>query len=609
MTPPSPDRPPRPLLASRYSVALLTLVGLLVAVTYGIVRTGSAGPPAARSGTTIGADSLPAVDESSLSNAQALVRLPTTSDERPFAEDALRIADKEMDLAFANAVRRLALHPPAMTPAVQAIANRLHQGQDELVTDQEQVAALVADSARATVLEAGTVADRLNLARAHLELVQDEVDDASQDLIRSGGNPKGRMQAMLDEHAARSRSSDSTHVNLMVAVPPRGLVRHLRQWGTLQQKIAQLADARDAAASAAVTFEERHAAVDAGRATHGDSAGATTTHRAAVAQLLDVQREALAQKSRGTLDQHVDDQHHLVEVYQRWSAVVRGQQRAEINGMLRGLAGILGIVLLLLLLDRWLERRLARMSLEQRRTQTAYMVVRVSLQVVAVASILLVAFGTPDNLGTFLGLAGAGLTVALKDFLLGFLGWFVLMGRDGIGIGDLVEINGVTGEVLEVGIFHTVLLETGNWVESGHLTGRRVTFSNSFAIERHYFNFSTSGRWLWDEVRFVVPTGKDVTGIVGALQREVEALTAGTTARMQQEITSSRRAARLTAFTAAPSLYVKPIVGGVEVTVRYLTHVHERAERRARLYEIVIELLGDRPETTPAIAAGAGTAE
>jgi hypothetical protein len=75
---------------------------------------------------------------------------------------------------------------------------------------------------------------------------------------------------------------------------------------------------------------------------------------------------------------------------------------------------------------------------------------------------------------------------------------------------------------------------------------------------------------------------------------------------MQQEITSSRRAARLTAFTAAPSLYVKPIVGGVEVTVRYLTHVHERAERRARLYEIVIELLGDRPEATPAIAAGVG---
>ena len=43
-------------------------------------------------------------------------------------------------------------------------------------------------------------------------------------------------------------------------------------------------------------------------------------------------------------------------------------------------------------------------------------------------------------------------------------------------------------------MFHTVLMETGNWSDAGHPTGRRVTFTNSFAIEGHYFNFSTSGR-------------------------------------------------------------------------------------------------------------------
>jgi small-conductance mechanosensitive channel len=43
-----------------------------------------------------------------------------------------------------------------------------------------------------------------------------------------------------------------------------------------------------------------------------------------------------------------------------------------------------------------------------------------------------------------------------------FFGWFVLMGKNGIRIGDWVEINGVTGEVIEFGMFHAVLLETGN---------------------------------------------------------------------------------------------------------------------------------------------------
>src|SRR5207253_637612 len=80
---------------------------------------------------------------------------------------------------------------------------------------------------------------------------------------------------------------------------------------------------------------------------------------------------------------------------------------------------------------------------------------RVSVQVIAVLLILLVIFGPPSQLGTFLGLAGAGLTVALKDFIVSFLGWFVLMGRNGIRLGDWVEINGVTGEVVEIGLFHT----------------------------------------------------------------------------------------------------------------------------------------------------------
>ena len=121
---------------------------------------------------------------------------------------------------------------------------------------------------------------------------------------------------------------------------------------------------------------------------------------------------------------------------------------------------------------------------------------------------------TRPQVGTILGLAGAGLTVALKDFIVGFLGWFVLMGKNGIRLGDWVEINGVTGEVVELGMFRTVLLEIGNWTDSGHPTGRRVTFTNSFAIEGHYFNFSTSGQWLWDELQVILPSGQDPYPIV-----------------------------------------------------------------------------------------------
>src|SRR5919197_5435275 len=115
-------------------------------------------------------------------------------------------------------------------------------------------------------------------------------------------------------------------------------------------------------------------------------------------------------------------------------------------------------------------------------------VARFAVQVVALGLILLVIFGAPNQASTLLGLAGAGLTVALKDFIVAFFGWFILMGRNGIRVGDWVEIKGVGGEVAEIGLLHTVLLETGSWSDAGHPTGRRVSFVNSFAIEAHYFN-------------------------------------------------------------------------------------------------------------------------
>jgi len=206
--------------------------------------------------------------------------------------------------------------------------------------------------------------------------------------------------------------------------------------------------------------------------------------------------------------------------------------------------------------------------------------------------ILLVIFGPPGQLGTFLGLAGAGLTVALKDFIVGFLGWFTLMGKNGIRLGDWVEINGVTGEVVELGIFRTVLLETGNWTASGHPTGRRVTFANSYAIEGHYFNFSTSGQWLWDELQVVLPPGQDPYALVDALKKKVLEATAETAKQADQEWRSAASARDLRALPAAPAINLKPVVGGVEITVRYITRANERYQLRAKLYQAAVEMLG-----------------
>jgi hypothetical protein len=582
------------------NIALVVLAVALAAVGYGVYKTEAPKTSRVRStGRRNPADRPIVVDQTSLITAEGLVRLPTTPDERSFAQDALRLADQEMDLAFAQAVRSIASQPRVNTPEVQDLEKRLQSAQRSLATDQAREKELTAALASATPATSQSISDHLDLAKAQVVLDQDEIDDSSQDLQRAGGDPQGRMQAMMEEHDAASKSSDSVRVNIVRSVETHGLIEHLRALQASYDKESQLKDARNISDSLATAFKQRHDRLEARAATLRDSANAGTGSDSTASLLATAQRRAQSEKQRATLDQRVDIQHRLSDVYSNWLTVMASHERVSINRSLKSIALILIIILVAMLIARLIERPLdARAAADRRRTQTAHMIVRVTLQVGAVLLILLVVFGPPNNLGTFLGLAGAGLTVALKDFIVGFLGWFVLMGKNGIRIGDLVEVNGITGEVVELGLFYTVLLETGDWSDSGRPTGRRVTFTNGFAIEGHYFNFSTSGRWLWDDVRIVVPESRDPYPIVEAIQKEVEEQTADSSREAEAQWRAARRSPHTDALPVAPSITLMPVSGGTEIVARYITHIAQREELRAQLYHTAVSMLGAKVPAT-----------
>ena len=282
----------------------------------------------------------------------------------------------------------------------------------------------------------------------------------------------------------------------------------------------------------------------------------------------------------------------LSGVYAQWLQLLTDRQWAVFHRATIGVLLVLAIALLGVFFSSWMNSLVSRLSMDRRQIQSLQTVTRVFVQVVALLFLLLVIFGPPGQVGTFVGLATAGLTVALKDFIVGFIGWFVLMGKNGIRLGDWVEINGVTGEVVEIGPFHTVLLETGNWTDSGHPTGRRVTFTNSFAIEGHYFNFSTTGQWLWDELTVVLPSGKDTYSIVDAIRKRVEEDTRESGQQAEQEWRHATNSHEMSGFSAAPAVSIKPVLGGVEVAIRYITRAHERYVLRTKLNQAAVELLG-----------------
>src|SRR5712671_1068685 len=592
-------------MKSRQRSSALILILLLAATVYVLIRTGTSTPNSIAPTTTTVANPAEAeiVDQRPLQTAQQFAKMPTASEEKPFAEGALELADKEMDLAFAAAVLDTQEHPPVLSAEAKAIQARLQKAEDALDSSRKRVDAITAAEAKASGSKKDALDDQLDLAKAQLELDQDEVDEAKQDLTHAGGDPQGRIQAMLEQHEAASHSSDSTLINVSEPAGARGLIDQFQQWLAWHQKQLLLWRAKLDAESVAVSLALKHTALEKQINEQRGSSSQTSpvaqqrtgnSREESAAIVKNTMRRAADQKALTILDKRIGNEKQLADTYGKWISVVAAKQRAVLHRGMIGVAVILGILLVGLFFNGWLEHLLGKTSLDRRQVETLRTVTRVSLQVVAVLFILLVIFGPPGQLGTFLGLAGAGLTVALKDFIVAFIGWLVLMGKDVIRIGDWVEINGVTGEVVQLGMFHTVLLETGNWTDSGHPTGRRVTFTNTFAVEGHYFNFSTSGQWMWDELQVVLPSGQNPYPIVEAIQKTVLDATGESASQAEKEWQHAAHSRSMSALSAAPAINIRPVIGGVEIAVRYITRANERYQLRSKLYQAAMSLISKK---------------
>src|SRR5260370_24365140 len=188
--------------------------------------------------------------------------MATRAEEQPFAEEALRLGDQEMALAFAAGVREAQMNPPVLSARAKEIQAHLRKFEDALDADKKRVDDLTAAQAKAGGSRKDALDDQLDVAKAQLELDQDEADEAKQDLLRAGGDPQGRIQSMVDEHEAASHSSDATHVSLSAPVEPRGLIHLFQQWSGLHQKQLQLCRANHDATKSAAALSPKHAALE-----------------------------------------------------------------------------------------------------------------------------------------------------------------------------------------------------------------------------------------------------------------------------------------------------------------------------------------------------------
>src|SRR2546429_5439630 len=144
----------------------------------------------------------------------------------------------------------------------------------------------------------------------------------------------------------------------------------------------------------------------------------------------------LDEKNLADLGKRIHDEQKRNDIYARWIGLVDIRQRAALHNMIEVLLWILLVALMVYLANRVIERFTRDLKTENKRAETLRAVLKFSAQAVGAIAILLLIFGLPNQTTTILGLAGAGLTVAMEGFIMAVPGWVLLMGGHGIRGGD-----------------------------------------------------------------------------------------------------------------------------------------------------------------------------
>ena len=531
-----------------------------------------------------------AIDRRLLDTARQVSALAETPREQELAREGVRLADHELDQAFASAVREAAAAKPANNAALQPIRARIADAGKRIAADDQRIAKLT---------KAGDQDGQLDVAQAQRALDQDELEDAQQDLIRQGGDERTRLERARQEHSEAQKAPAQTGKAAPI-VEGGTLAAHVEAWLTLGDREGQITAARQQAMAKAASLEREHNSLEAllnqkapPAATPVSDDDASQDEEDSATMLARLRQLSDQRKTLTELDHRIQDCQQLGEQYRSWAVLLDVRRSGALHRALRSLALIFGVLLLAAMADAGVRRRFAAQH-DRRRGHQHRFLARLMLRLIGAVIVLLIIFGPPSQTPTIIGLATAGLTVVLKDFVVAFIGWFVLMGRNGVRVGDWVEINGVGGEVIEVGLFKTVLLEMGNWSNTGHPTGRRVSFMNGYAIEGHYFNFSTAGQWLWDELQVTVPPGGDPYEVARQIRETVERETEADAQLAEQDWERITKQYGTQAFSARPAVDLRPGITGLDVHVRYITRGPQRYEVKSRLFREIVGLLHGR---------------
>jgi small-conductance mechanosensitive channel len=326
-------------------------------------------------------------------------------------------------------------------------------------------------------------------------------------------------------------------------------------------------------------------------AAQADSADSTTLNG------LHDELDALAEqfKQASALLIPVSRESTLLGQFRRNLSNWRDSIKTQYRDALKSLAIRVGMLLILLALlfgaaELW-RRMVLRYIQDSRRRYQLLLLRRIALWALVVVVIGIAFASELGSIVTFAGLITAGIAVAMQSVLVSIVGYFFLIGKYGIRVGDRVQIGEVAGEVIDLGLVRMYLMELGGKGAMGP-TGRVVAFANSvvFQVSSGLFKQIPGVNFSWREVTLNLPSGVDYAALKGKLLAAVtDALKDYRAEILRQTKEIARTTLSSSAGDAQPQVQLHFSAAGVEAHVRYPVHLQHAAEIEERVTEALAD--------------------
>jgi small-conductance mechanosensitive channel len=215
---------------------------------------------------------------------------------------------------------------------------------------------------------------------------------------------------------------------------------------------------------------------------------------------------------------------------------------------------------------------------------------------VVIAILLHIWFPDTQSLVVAVGVISAGVVIALQDVIKNFAGGILILTGNLYHVGDRIEMGGETGDVMDIGVMNTTMMELRGWINSDQATGRITSIPNGKVITTQVHNYTKDHSFLWDEIMIPISYTSNWKKAKEVMLEIVTRETVEIVKEAEAEIKMIGETYYLPKRMVEPAVYLTPTDNWISFHIRYVTRVKERRPFRTRISELILEKVQEYPD-------------